>query len=96
MADPAGLAGLQLLRRYTLQHVLVDSYGPMNCRYGVGSEDRDHSGPQFKGPTMSDKSPRQTMSKKSGKSLKEKRVDKHAKASAKLSSADALLNAKKH
>jgi hypothetical protein len=29
---------------------------------------------------MADKSPRQTMSKKSGKSLKEKRADKRAKA----------------
>ncbi len=28
---------------------------------------------------MSDKSPRQGMSKKSGKSIKEKRADKHAK-----------------
>jgi hypothetical protein len=32
---------------------------------------------------MADKSPRQHMSKKSGKSLKEKRADKHAKADAK-------------
>ena len=45
---------------------------------------------------MSDKSPRQTISKKSGKSLKEKRAVKHAKTSAKLSSADALFNDKKH
>lgn len=30
---------------------------------------------------MADKSPRQGMSKKSGKSLKEKRAEKHAKAS---------------
>lgn len=29
---------------------------------------------------MADKSPRQTMSKKAGKSLKEKRAEKHAKA----------------
>ncbi|CUR59413.1 hypothetical protein NOCA1170224 [metagenome] len=29
---------------------------------------------------MSDKSPRQGMSKKSGKSIKQKRADKHAKA----------------
>jgi hypothetical protein len=29
---------------------------------------------------MSDKSPRQGMSKKSGKSIKEKRAEKHAKA----------------
>jgi hypothetical protein len=32
---------------------------------------------------MADKSPRQSMSKKAGKSLKEKRADKHAKADAK-------------
>ncbi len=44
---------------------------------------------------MSDKSPRQTMSKKSGKSLKEKRVAKHAKAAAKVSSAEALFHDKK-
>ena len=33
----------------------------------------------IKGPAMSDKSPRQAMTKKSGKSLKEKRAAKHAK-----------------
>jgi hypothetical protein len=32
---------------------------------------------------MADKSPRQNLSKKAGKSLKEKRADKHAKADAK-------------
>ena len=32
---------------------------------------------------MADKSPRQSMSNKTGKSLKEKRADKHAKADAK-------------
>ena len=32
---------------------------------------------------MVDKSPRQRMSKKAGKSLKEKRAEKHAKAEAK-------------
>ena len=31
---------------------------------------------------MADKSPRQHMSKKAGKTLKEKRADKHAKADA--------------
>lgn len=35
---------------------------------------------------MSDKSPRQNLSKKAGKSLKEKRADKHAKADAKNTS----------
>ena len=43
---------------------------------------------------MSDKSPRQTMTKKSGKSLKEKRAAKHAKV-AYASSTEALLNVKK-
>lgn len=44
---------------------------------------------------MSDKSPRQGMTKKSGKSLKEKRAAKHAKTAAKTSSTDALLHGKK-
>jgi hypothetical protein len=44
---------------------------------------------------MSDKSPRQTMSKKSGKSLKEKRADKHAKADRRTASTDALFHDKK-
>lgn len=33
--------------------------------------------------TMADKSPRQSMSKKAGKSIKKKRAEKHAKADAK-------------
>ena len=49
----------------------------------------------IKGPPMSDKSPRQTMTKKSGKSLKEKRVAKQAKAAARVSSTEALLHDKK-
>ncbi|WP_255413025.1 hypothetical protein [Mycobacterium hubeiense] len=43
---------------------------------------------------MSDKSPRQSMTKKSGKSLKEKRADKRAKA-ARTSSTEELLHPKK-
>jgi hypothetical protein len=43
---------------------------------------------------MSDKSPRQAMTKKSGKSLKEKRAAKHAKAD-QASSTDAALHPKK-
>jgi hypothetical protein len=35
------------------------------------------------GATMADKSPRQQLSKKAGKSLKEKRAEKHAKADTK-------------
>jgi integrase len=47
-----------------------------------------------RGVAVSDKSPRQTMTKKSGKSLKEKRAAKHAKAKH-ASSTEALLNVKK-
>ncbi|MGP4058986.1 hypothetical protein ACTWP6_29965 [Mycobacterium sp. 4D054] len=47
---------------------------------------------------MSDKSPRQTMSKKSGKSLKEKRADKNAKSAAKTAAAATVhdINIKRH
>ena len=48
----------------------------------------------IKAPAMSDKSPRQTMTKKSGKSLKEKRAAKHAKA-ARTSSTEALHDKKR-
>ena len=44
---------------------------------------------------MADKSPRHSMSKKSGKSLKEKRVEKKAKADA-PSQMDKLTHDKKH
>jgi hypothetical protein len=43
---------------------------------------------------MSDKSPRQTMTKKSGKSLKEKRAAKRSRA-AEISQAQTLLHTKK-
>jgi hypothetical protein len=49
----------------------------------------------MKEPVMADKSPRQTMSKKSGKSLKEKRADKHTKATRRAASTDALFHDKK-
>ncbi|BBX43892.1 hypothetical protein [Mycobacterium simiae] len=52
------------------------------------------AGPHYQGAAMSDKSPRQTMTKKSGKSLKEKRAAKRDKA-ASISQAEALLHAKK-
>jgi hypothetical protein len=44
---------------------------------------------------MSDKSPRQTMTKKSGKSLKEKRAIKKAKADH-VSSTEAILHPRKN
>ncbi|MGF9761017.1 hypothetical protein AAII07_38100 [Microvirga sp. 0TCS3.31] len=44
---------------------------------------------------MSDKSPRQGMSKKSGKSIKEKRADKHAKAAGKGNNDEPLMPKKK-
>jgi hypothetical protein len=50
----------------------------------------------IKGAAMSDKSPRQTMSKKAGKSLKEKRAAKRAKAAVKHSSTETLFDHKKH
>ena len=43
---------------------------------------------------MADKSPRQNMSKKDGKSLKEKRAAKHAKSDAKHSAAPVEIVAK--
>jgi hypothetical protein len=59
---------------------------------GVGLGSRDHiQAPNFKGPVMSDKSPRQAMAKKSGKSLKEKRAAKRAKGDH-TSSTEALLH----
>ncbi|CAA0138131.1 Uncharacterised protein [Mycolicibacterium vanbaalenii] len=44
---------------------------------------------------MSDKSPRQGMSKKSGKSLKEKRAAKHAKSADKSSIVETAVHNKK-
>jgi hypothetical protein len=45
---------------------------------------------------MADKSPRHTLSKKSGKTLKEKRAVKRAKADRASSTVDDLLHIKKH
>jgi hypothetical protein len=47
---------------------------------------------------MADKSPRQSMSKKDGKSLKEKRAAKHAKSDAKSSAGavEVVPKGKKH
>ena len=44
---------------------------------------------------MADKSPRQHMSKKAGKSLKEKRAEKHAKAEQSSSKTEFMPPAKK-
>ena len=49
----------------------------------------------IKGLAVTDKSPRQTMTKKSGKSLKEKRAAKHAKVAARASLTEALFHDKK-
>ncbi len=43
---------------------------------------------------MSDKSPRKSMSKKSGKSLKEKRADKHAKQARKADESAVIVPVK--
>jgi len=45
---------------------------------------------------MADKSPRQHLSKKAGKSLKEKRAEKQAKADAKNKAAVIMPSAKRH
>jgi len=87
-------------RRQKRVGVALAYASPTLCRRhktlrGVGSGHRDRPGPMIKGAAMSDKSPRQTMAKKSGKSLKEKRAAKHAKAAAKVSSTEALLHDKK-
>jgi hypothetical protein len=50
--------------------------------------------PPYQRAAMSDKSPRQTMTKKSGKSLKEKRAAKRTKT-AQISQTEALLHTKK-
>ena len=61
----------------------------------VRSGNRDQPGPMIKGLAVTDKSPRQTMTKKSGKSLKEKRAAKHAKVAARASLTEALFHDKK-
>lgn len=62
---------------------------------GVQSEYRDQTGPHYqRGSKMSDKSPRQGLAKKSGKSLKEKRADKRAKGD-NTSQAESVLNKKR-
>lgn len=45
---------------------------------------------------MADKSPRQHLSKKAGKSLKEKRAEKHAKADAKKNKSSIVPPTNKH
>jgi hypothetical protein len=49
-----------------------------------------------KGSRMSDKSPRQKQSAKSGKSIKEKRAEKRAKAASSTTSSMEKLTEKKH
>ena len=56
---------------------------------------RGHPGFLSERSNMSDKSPRQSMSKKSGKSIKEKRAEKHAKASGKSDAAEPLVPKKR-
>ncbi|MDQ6642205.1 MAG: hypothetical protein M3Y66_06900, partial [Actinomycetota bacterium] len=48
-----------------------------------------------KGATMADKSPRQGMSKKSGKSLKEKRAEKRGKSEASDSGISSVTHKKR-
>jgi hypothetical protein len=67
----------------------------MTRRAGVRSRHRDQQGPHYQGVSVADKSPRQAMSKKSGKSLKEKRAIKRAKAERSSSTTD-VLHIQKH
>jgi hypothetical protein len=57
---------------------------------GVRLADRDQPGPHYRGSVMADKSPRQTMSKKSGQTLKQKRATKRSKAEHSPSTIDVL------
>ena len=57
---------------------------------GVRSGNRDQLGPHMKGSGMSDKSPRQSMSKKSSRTLKQKRADKRAQAEQATPAVDVL------
>src|ERR1700712_928867 len=81
----SGIGCLEIIRHHsTVFHCLTRSLTARSALrvdpFGRRVSHRDHSGPQVKGSVMSDKSPRQAMAKKSGKSLKEKRAAKHAKA----------------
>ncbi|GFM17573.1 uncharacterized protein PO1_contig-018-47 [Mycobacterium sp. PO1] len=82
----AGLAGFPTSPRYTLSG--------LEFARSVGTPGPSRA-PQRRVRSMSDKSPRQSMTKKSGKSLKEKRADKHAKAAAKASSASTVNDIKR-
>jgi hypothetical protein len=72
-------------------YVQVDQRGPKGRRI---TRSGPTQAPKIKGAVMSDKSPRQGMSKKSGKSLKEKRAVKRTKAD-QTSQTEALLHTKK-
>ena len=54
-----------------------------------GSNGRHYPGPQMNGAAMSDKFPRQSMTKRSGKSLEDKPAEKRAKAGHSSSTGDA-------
>jgi len=75
------------------QHVSTNCI--LRAHGGVGSRDRDQPWPPYGGSAMADKSPRQGMTKQSGKSLKEKRAEKRAKGEH-TSSTEAQLHFKKH
>jgi hypothetical protein len=62
---------------------IVHPYRRAYTRPGVAWIEEAGSRFLIEGAVMADKSPRQHMSKKAGKSLKEKRAEKHLKAEAK-------------
>lgn len=65
-----------------------------DARQGVHSVDWDRHRPPNQRVAMSDKSPRQAMAKKSGKSLKEKRAEKRSKDSS-VSQTEELVHKKR-
>ncbi len=62
---------------------IVEAVGRVRRGPVAYPQDTEPSGLPMREQAMADKSPRQHLAKKAGKSLKEKRADKHAKADAK-------------
>src|ERR1700758_4318421 len=85
-----GLPGFPTPLRIHSQGVGATREDPTNSPPRGYSRRTGPTRPRDEGPPMSDKSPRQTMSKKSGKSLKEKRADKHVKAARRAAATEAL------
>ena len=70
-----------VLHQVAAARIEVVSAGPTRCGRGVVSVHGAIQASSQRDPSMSDKSPRQSMTKKSGKSIKEKRAAKRDKGS---------------